>query len=387
VPPETPTGYPLPIAIDREGSLASIASAVRTISDHDNVSSLLVWIAGLPRDDMAAFESMLAQLPRPTVGALFPKLIVGASLLERGAIVIGLPSAHPPVCIPTLDGAGTELEAAIARLPLLPPASLLLVMADGWSPRLRTLAHAVFQEFGSSVCVMGGGAGSLMHPDMPCVFTNTGLLANAALLLAIPWPGGIGMGLAHGWRSASAPFKVTASEGHIVREFDHEPAVAVYDRVLNSMPSDPRRGRSLLELLSRHPLGVRRLDADVVLRDPVRLTADGQGIVCLCEVPVGAFVHVMRTDHRAMVRAARVADSSARRALGQRTPVARFVFDCVSREAFLDAGIGEELEIFADGVPTVGALTIGEIASEGEHHLEYHNKSIVVTQLAGESLP
>jgi hypothetical protein len=385
MPREPRRGRPLPIAVDRRGTAASLAAVMQAMAEREEVGSLLVWIAGLATSDLGPFEATLARLPVPASGAFFPKLIVGPTLLAQGAIVIGLPAAYPPVCVARLSDPHTALADRVASLPDMPSAALLLVLADGWAPEIRSLVHTVFEEFGTGVQVMGGGAGSLERPDLPCVFTNDGLLANAALLQAFPWPDGIGIGLAHGWRTMSPPFKVTASDGHVIREIDHEPATTMYDRILAGLPTPPARDCSLPELMSRHPLGLRRLDAEPVIRDPMRLASDGAGIVCLSAVPVGTFVHVMRSDARAMVRAARQADSNASRALGQRSPILRLVFDCVSREAFLNSRFGEELDVFADGVPTVGALTIGEIAGEGEQYLEYHNKSIVVTQLAGGS--
>jgi len=299
--------------------------------------------------------------------------------------VLGLPTMAPAVHIGQLHHPATDLAAAMASMPSLPPDALLLVLVDAWSRRVRSLARALFEEFGTTIRVMGGGAGSLTNPGAPSLFTNDGFLDDAALLLPIPWPAGIGIGVAHGWKPMSPSLKVTAAKGTTILELDHEPARLAYDRLLLTAPHSALKGTDFLDRASRHPLGLKRLDAELVIRDPMQLDADGLGLVCLCEVPTGSFVHLMRADIRALLRAARHADEVAALGIGERRPALRLVFDCVSREAFMGRHIRDELACFADDVPTIGALSIGEIAADSEDYLEYHNKSLVVAQLAEES--
>ncbi|MEI7446985.1 MAG: FIST C-terminal domain-containing protein, partial [Burkholderiales bacterium] len=53
--------------------------------------------------------------------------------------------------------------------------------------------------------------------------------------------------------------------------------------------------------------------------------------------------------------------------------------DCVSRVLFLGDAFDRELRsVVRDDVPTIGALTLGEIANAGRSFLEFHNKTAVV---------
>jgi hypothetical protein len=58
------------------------------------------------------------------------------------------------------------------------------------------------------------------------------------------------------------------------------------------------------------------------------------------------------------------------------------VIDCISRSLFLGTDFQRELAAIDDGLPMVGALTLGEIANSGRDFLEFYNKTAVVGLIA-----
>jgi hypothetical protein len=106
--------------------------------------------------------------------------------------------------------------------------------------------------------------------------------------------------------------------------------------------------------------------------------------VCVGEVPVGSFVHILEGQAAQIVAASRTANARAADALApSRTPQLRFVVDCISRTLFLGEGFSAELEALDDGrIPLIGVLTLGEIANSGRDFLELYNKTVVVGLLA-----
>jgi hypothetical protein len=130
------------------------------------------------------------------------------------------------------------------------------------------------------------------------------------------------------------------------------------------------------------PFGIRKLDSEVIVRDPLFLTPAGE-LVCVGEVPEGAFVHVLRGDAARLIDAARSARDLAQQSFpAAHIPQFRFVIDCISRSLFLGDRFGEELAAIDDGLPMVGALTLGEIANSGRDFLEFYNKTAVVGLIA-----
>jgi hypothetical protein len=69
------------------------------------------------------------------------------------------------------------------------------------------------------------------------------------------------------------------------------------------------------------------------------------------------------------------------RAAGAPASVA-LTIDCISRALLLGPALAAELQALrVPGLPQVGALTIGEIASNGDGYLLVHNKTSVVALL------
>jgi hypothetical protein len=112
------------------------------------------------------------------------------------------------------------------------------------------------------------------------------------------------------------------------------------------------------------------------------LTPEGH-LVCVGEVPEGAFVHILKGSAESLILAARRASELAQASFpAGHTPRFRFVIDCISRSLFLGDAFTNELAAIDDGLPMVGALTLGEIANSGRDFLEFYNKTAVVGLIA-----
>ncbi|MCZ8107468.1 MAG: FIST C-terminal domain-containing protein [Burkholderiales bacterium] len=135
-------------------------------------------------------------------------------------------------------------------------------------------------------------------------------------------------------------------------------------------------------LFDVHGLGVHYVGGELVVRDPI--ARDGHRLVCVGEVPQGAFVRILQGRPQALVEAAAAARRDAQQALPPGAGVrCALVIDCISRVLFLGEGFSDELRaISRPGERTIGALTLGEIANRGRSCVEFHNKTAVVALLA-----
>jgi hypothetical protein len=209
----------------------------------------------------------------------------------------------------------------------------------------------------------------------PCLFTNEGMLEDAAILLQLARPNGVGV--AHGWQVISEPMKVTRATYTTIEELNYEPAFAVYQRIVGERAGVAITPESFFQDAMAFPFGIRKIDTEVVVRDPLLRTADG-GLVCVGEVPEGSFVHILQGIPTRLVDAAREAGALAAQDLGDRSPQLRLVVDCISRALFQGEQFSHELDALDDGLPMIGALTLGEIANSGRDFLELYNKTVVV---------
>ncbi|MCU0624379.1 MAG: FIST C-terminal domain-containing protein [Gemmatimonadaceae bacterium] len=366
------------LAFDRTGTLDGFRAALHAMAARDDVATVLVIAADGNDHVPATTDPILRSCGKPVWGAVFPQIVIGHEHLERGAIVVGLPDALRATVIARTSDAGTDLDTLVADA-VDPDVgdSALLVLVDGLSRRVAALINALFLNFGLTVNYIGGGAGSLTLKQKPCLFTADGMLEDAAVLLQLPRPNGVGV--AHGWEVVSEPLKVTRAEGTTILELDHEPAFDVYRRLVTPRHGADFDAASFFGVAKAYPFGIRKLDGEVVVRDPI-MVDDRGGLVCVGEVPEGGFVHVLNGDAARLIGAARLARERAGASLGDgRAPRLRVLIDCISRVLFLDAQFTDELAAIDDAaVPMIGALTLGEIANSGNDFLEFYNKTAVV---------
>jgi hypothetical protein len=369
---------PMIIALDRTGTLEGFRDTLLGVARAPEVTTLLVLAADGNDHVPATTDPVLRAARKPVFGGVFPQIVHGREHLERGTLVIGIAEHVHATIVRGVSDDALDLDRAVAGA-IDPSAgdALLVVLVDGFSRRIGELVNALFQEFGLTMNYLGGGAGSLSMVQRPCLFTAEGMLQDAALLLQVARPNGVGV--SHGWQVVSEPLKVTRAEHTTVLELNHEPALDVYRRIVEPLFGKPFDVADFFEIAKGFPFGIRKLDAEVVVRDPV-VIAPGGGLVCVGEVPEGAFVHVLRGESSRLVDAARHAGELARTGLaGRGTPRLRVLIDCISRVLFLGDGFGAELAaVDAGDVPMVGALTIGEIANNGSDFLEFYNKTAVV---------
>jgi hypothetical protein len=367
------------IALDRDGTVHGLAALLDAALDRPDVAALCVLAADGNGFTPAAVDPHLAGCPLPLFGGVFPQVVHGREHLARGTVVIGLPVAPRLTTIRTLSDPDAPITAAVAAaIDAEAAGSTCFVFVDGLARRIGALVDALFVHHGVGVGFVGGGAGSLTLVQRPCVLTNGGLLADAAVLAQLPLASGIGV--AHGWAIISDPLKVTRSDRTTIVELDYRPALDVYREVVEPAAGVRVTADDFFTVAKGHPFGIRRMDSEVVVRDPITV-GDRGSLVCVGDVAQGSVVHILRGEAEALIAAARLADTRAHQALAAPTGWRLFI-DCISRVLFLGDGFGAELAAVDDGVPMVGALTLGEIASSGDGMLEFYNKTAVVGRFA-----
>jgi hypothetical protein len=148
--------------------------------------------------------------------------------------------------------------------------------------------------------------------------------------------------------------------------------------VLVAQGATPAEHADFFETARKFPFGIERIGGEFVVRDPIAREADR--LVCVGPVPQGACVRVLCGHPDALVAAAADARRAARAALPEGAhPYCTLFIDCISRVLFLGDAFRRELQaIESEAVPTIGALTLGEIANSGRSFLEFHNKTAVV---------
>lgn len=365
-------------------SLDALTRAAESLAQRPGVAALLVLLAegggtstAQGRWPLAALDQWARASPLPVIGGLFPYVLHGREVLTEGGVLVGL------------RGAVEVHTVAMCEEPSIPPElyvatpKSVLVLLDGLSPHIANTLYALYDALGPDIAYAGGGCGSLTLQQQPCVLTPHGLLLDRAVVALLPDP--LVLGVHHGWTPLYPDllFKATDVEGNRIRTLNWHPAFEVYRELLAHAGISVARDH-FFDVAKAYPLALVRPNGELIVRDPIRV--EGDALVCVGPIPEQAKLTLLCGDQRSLLTAAEELSQEVSAAFQHnhpgREPSGRLIFDCVSRFLFLGEKFSEELaRLVPDEGVSVGALTLGEIASRGTAVLTFYNKTAVLAEV------
>ena len=324
-----------------------------------------------------------------------PKFLVGCSSAgefatgsrgEGAACAIGLHAPSIRFSAALTRGVGKERGKAAAHLvagfegmrSTAPGFRNALVLTDALAGHADDLVEELTVLTGGRYQFFGGGAGDDGLFQRTHVFLGTEAVSDAAVALEMVSDKPIGIGVRHGWMPASAPMRVTESEGARVISLNSIKAVEVYQAHAKSIgarfdPKDP------MPFFLHSILGIDTGDGHR-LRVPLGVNDDGS-ISYAAEVPQGATVHIMKTTGASAAEAGEHAARVALEKLNGAPPAVALLFDCVATRLRLGDAFGDELaavEKALGGASFAGCNTYGQIARADGQFGGFHNCTAVV---------
>jgi hypothetical protein len=372
------------ILFDPVGSPENLDAMIISASASPGVNGLMILACDANGFTPATMDPILNRSPVALFGGVFPAIIYGKDLVERGSLVVGLTKLVETRFVPGLSNSAVDYESCLdLKTPDSRSALTMMVFVDGFASRIGAFVDGLFNVFGLQINYIGGGAGSLSMKPQPCLFTNHGMAADGAVLALLEQVSGVGV--RHGWRPLSGPYLVTGSHLNTIHTLEWRPAFEVYREIVEKHSGMVFDDSDFFTISKSYPFGISRLESEHIVRDTLR-PGPGQGLVCIGEVPQGAFVYILEGDKSSLIEAAGNALDQALEAFpADRGAGLNIFIDCISRVLFLGGRFTEELEAVAQGnLPLIGACTIGEIANCGAEFLEYYNKTAVVAVLEAE---
>ena len=352
-----------------------LSATIREAATGDEVSGLLVMAANEANEGLSSLDTAVQEVPVPVFGGIFPGLLFAGERYTQGAVVLPLSVAPTVTVVSGLSDPGTAIRPQLDDNVATPGETTAFVFVDAYASRTGTFVQRVFEGYGVECRFLGGGAGSLADDRSPCLITDEGLRADAAVLATVEAP--CSLGVSHGWREVDGPFRVNDADGATLSMLGDESAFEVYRRVVEADSGTELTQENFFEQAKSYPFGISRLYEEKIVRDPYTVDGDGS-ITCFGDVPEGEYLHVLTGDAAWLVDAAR---DATRDAISSGVEGPLTVFDCVSRVLYLEDEFEAELDaIGGPDDPAVGALTIGEIANGEGGHLQYYNKTVVVAR-------
>lgn len=359
-------------------STEELKKALVLLESDSSVKSVLLFIADNQEVKYDHLNEVLHSLSKPIIGGVFPELIFNNDRKQFGMLLIGLSFKMKTLLVPIHDDLDSlSLKLQIFNQKLSFESNSLFLFVDAFSNNKSRTIEEIYNFYGITLSYLGGGAGSLNLKSKPCVLTNDGILSNAFALAVTDKQ--LRPGVAHGWKPISEPIKVSKSEGNIIKSLNWQPAFKLYKEIVENHSGKSFDHLPFFELAKSYPLGISKLQAELVVRDPLMLQNETE-LVIVDDVPEGEFVHVLHGNMDYLLEGAQTASKQAwiNRDKDKDLNII-FCIDCISRVLYMNEDFQKEINMLSKELPVHGILSIGEIANTGESFLEMFNKTVVVT--------
>lgn len=341
----------------------------------DGAKSIMVLACSANKHNPYLLNPYLTSLKIPVFGGVFPALFIGAEYLEQGIIVLGFRCELHVECFQYLSEKSLNEDLAYMFFEGESIPGGMLVYTDAFSSAAEHFVNCFYESLGSGIPVIGGGAGSLDWVQRPCLFSNKGMLEDAALVIGLTV--NMHTAMSTGWEILDGPYLITDAQDNIVKSIDFDPAFTHYQRTVERIAGVVVDADDFFSVSKNFPLGVVNMDGQVIVRDPVT-TEDGE-LICVGAVPKNSLIYLLSGDPDKLVEAA---SEAAKKIQIKGDNDAVFVFDCISRMLFLDTQFKRELKGIQENISSdtliIGALSLGEVANIGSGMVSVLNKTITL---------
>lgn len=308
-------------------------------------------------------------------GGIFPMVINENQHHEAGCIIKHINSDHDPYIIKEIGKGKLDFE-----LPKLEEGDhSCLVLLDGLMLNISRFLERLYEQYWNRVDYVGAGCGSLSLQQTPCVFDNSGIYQDAALIVLSS--GQMKLGVKHGWQKIAGPFVANKTDGNRVLELNWRPAFEVYKEVVESHSDIAFADADFFSISKGFPFGIYKEGKEDIVRDPIAVDESG-ALVCVGNVSQNVSLNILRGENQKLIGSA---SEAAMESVDESTQDILIV-DCISRVLYLEDSFDEELgavkKVIKEkdvDIQSEGVLSIGEISSSKEGYLELYNKTIVVS--------
>jgi len=364
------------IQIDRQGSVDGLQSALSGAIDGGAKGILILASEGndFRKEDV---DLILSNLPVPVFGGVFPGIIYGRDILERGTIVAGLSTTPRIQIVENLSSDVPDFDDVLDDTLIRGwGAKTMFVIVDGMATRNNTLVASLFNVFGLEVNYIGGGAGPHTMIQRPCLFTNRGLIEDGAILAVVDKA--CGVGVSHGMTSVSGPYRITESRDNVIYSLNWKPPFGYIKEIIRGLGEDIGDGKTY-PVAGSYCLGSNRLGTQKIVRDPVRV-GDNDSLIFVAEVGEEEFADIIKATPESTVDSARVSLSIAKDMYrGEKPYKTAICFVCYGCQVYLGSLGPKQIEAIQEvSEPVIGVLSMGEIANSGKDYLDLLSRTSVV---------
>lgn len=371
------------IQFDKSGTVDGLKGIVDSFSENTNIKSVLVLAGNNPEYVPEKIDYLLKGMNIPIIGGVFSYIIYQKEVYSTGSIVVGLPFEISTHIVSDLSNKNKDLDEAIEDIAMeinSDEAATVFVFNDYYSTEVGAFIDSLYSIFGVINNFIGGGAG-LFDPksemmSTPCIITNKGILKDCAVLGFADTSSDICAN--HGWEKVSKPYRVTSTIDNRVNTIDWQPASELYMKIVSEDSGKTMTKENFFEIGNDYSLGFERMGSNIVAREPISINED-KSLTFIVSIPNESYIYVLKGSTDSMLEAVDKTTSTFYNETTIDSNKFVFVIDCVSRYFYMGDDFDKELSILDHkDAPTIGALTMGEIANTGHSFIEAYNKTFVI---------
>lgn len=307
------------------------------------------------------------------VGAIVPFIVYNHDFFNKGIISCDLHEDNNLLLIKDLDSFYIEKS-------FFSKSKSLVVLLDGLSSSISSFLDNLFENVPENTQIIGGGAGKMTFEREPVIFSKDEFCKDAAIIVSLK--SSLNIGVENGWEYLEGPFLVTDSQKNVLKTLNFENAFNVYKQVVEKDSNKKFEYDNFFDIAKSHPLGIVKYDKKVIVRDPIYLNEENH-LVLVGDVPKNSTINILKGNPKTLIKSSGIAVKNAMKSLDcLENNDSVILFDCISRAIYLGDNFVEELKEIKRNIKSnknlFGALTLGEIANNGNEYIIFYNKSCVI---------
>lgn len=310
-------------------------------------------------------------------GAIFPQVLINEKTYETGIVSVELDQETQSFLIKDIE------NFKLTKEDFCQETDSISIVVDGLSSKITPFLESIFISLPLDTEIIGGGAGKLTLKQEPVIFTNEGIFEDAAIILALT--SNLFVGVENGWEYLEGPFIATSTDRNVVHSLNFEKAFDLYKKVVEKDSGIRFTEDNFFDLAKSYPLGIIKFDDEIVVRDPIAKDENGN-LILVGDLEQNSTVNILKGKKENLIASS---GTAALKALEKKRNACQDVctlegvvlFDCISRSIFLEDKFKDELSEIKKHIPTkdiFGALTLGEIANNGNEYINFYNKTCVL---------
>jgi hypothetical protein len=327
-----------------------------------------------------ALNPILKKCSIPIIGGIFPTIVYKNRLYHEGTILLGLNTAINTTILSNISDRFDYDEVIEKELGVLhPDTNTMFLFFDANSKNIDNIIQSIFNNYGLTINYIGASALMKNFEKKPVIFSNEGLLEDAAILATTSAKSIIGV--KHGWEPLSdETHMITKAVNNVIYEIDYKPAFTFYKEIIETHTGKPFVETSFLDKSQFFPLGIRRLSGDNIVRVATSTTKE-KVLICTGNVPENSAIQILYSSTPMLLKAAQSASKLTEDTHFQKS--FKLYIGCLARMLVMDERFIEEINrIYEEEELLIGAISGGEIANNKDHYLELYNATAVVAKIA-----